>query len=153
MAEITPATLEDIDYICHLQRIEANRQDSIGFLPRIAYEKEIINRGHGLLLIGRENDDEVGFIYATRNTSGITRIQQVSVQDDARRLEIGTVLVDAVTDPNDWLMTLRCRENLPSVGFWKDLGFTVESIDETPTVRKQRVLGFQKVIGGLWKGG
>ena len=148
--EISKATLADVDYMCHLQRIEANREDSIGFVPRMGYEKEIDGRRHGLILIGRENDDEIGFIYATRNTAGVTTIQQVAVQDDARRLEIGTALVGAVPRPNDWLVTLRCRQNLPSVDFWKDLGFEIHGIDNTPTKRKQGVLLFQKVIGGLW---
>ena len=153
MVEIAQATLADVDYVCHLQRIEANSLDSIGFVPRMGYEKEIDGRRHGSILVARENGDEVGFIYATHNRSGITKIQQIAVQDDARRLEIGTVLVDAVTNPNDWLMTLRCRENLPSANFWRELGFMVNGTDRTPTKRKQGVLQFQKVIGGLWSNG
>jgi len=148
MVNIIPATSQDIDYICHLQRIEANGLDSVGFLPRMAFEKEIA--ADGLILIGRENDDEVGYIYATRNRHGITKIQQVVVQDDARRLEIGSSLVDAVTSPHDWLLSLRCRENLPSVRFWEDMGFEIVSLDTTPKRRGFGVYRFQKVIGGLW---
>ena len=148
MVEIASATSKDVAYICHLQRIEANGLDSVGFLPRVAFEREIA--ADGLILIGRENDDEVGYIYATRNRHGITKIQQVVVQDDARRLEIGSALVDAVTSPYDWLLSLRCRENLPSVRFWEDMGFEIVSLDTTPKRRGFGVYRFQKVIGGLW---
>lgn len=143
------ATLADVDYLCHLQRIEANREDSIGFIPRLGYEREVMR---GNILIARENGDSVGFIYATHNRAGVTRIQQLAVQDDARRLEIGTQLVTAVTKANDWLISLRCRANLPAVTFWEELMFKVTSVDATPTKRKQPVLRFQKVVGGLWIG-
>ena len=148
MVEIRKATHPDIDYICHLQRIECNRQGSIGWLPKMAYEKEI-NAG-GELLIGTENDDEVGFIYATHNAHGVTRIQQIVVQDDARRLEIGSQLVDEVIRPIDWCVSLRCRFNLPSVNFWDELGFQVMEIDRTPNKRKTGVVQFNKIVGGLW---
>jgi len=150
VAVIQVASLRDVKYMCHLQRVEANREDSIGFIPRVCYEDEIEGRRHGALLVARENGDEVGFIYATRNRAGVTHIQQVAVQDDARRLEIGTELVDAVVRPTDWLLSLRCRETLPAVEFWRNLGFTLESIDTTPTKRKAHVLRFSKVTGGLW---
>jgi GNAT superfamily N-acetyltransferase len=148
---IETATLQDIDYLCHLQRIEANRDDAIGFLPKVAYENEIRGIRHGTILVARENDDEVGFLYATHNRHGVTHIQQVAVQDDARRLDIGGQLVGAVTRTNDWLVSLRCREGLPSVDFWTALGFEVNNIDHTPTKRKRPVLHLQKIVGGLWK--
>lgn len=147
---ISLATMADVDYLCHLQRIEANRDDAIGFLPRIAYENEINDVRHGSILISRENNDEVGFLYATHNRHGVTHIQQIAVQDDARRLDIGSQLVTAITTPNDWLLTLRCREGLPAVDFWETLGFEVVSRDITRTKRKRDVLRFQKIIGGLW---
>jgi GNAT superfamily N-acetyltransferase len=148
VVNIIEATPEDIEYICHLQRIEANGLDSVGFLPKMAFEREI--DAGGRILIGRENGDEVGYIYATRNRHGVTKIQQVLVQDDARRLEIGSTLVDAVTSPNDWLLSLRCRENLPAVQFWKDMGFQIMELDTSPKRRGFGVYRFQKVIGGLW---
>lgn len=141
--ELSSATLTDVDYLCHLQRIEANREDSLGFLPRVVYEREIDN-----ILVARENDDLVGFIYATHNRHGITTVQQVGVQDDARRLEIGTQLVDASLRPNDYLVKLRCREGLPSVKFWESNGF--EITDLVDSGRRGQVYKFQKVIGGLW---
>ena len=147
--EIKPATLTDIDYICHLQRIETNREDSIGFIPRVCYENEIEGRRNGLLLLARENDDEVGFVYATHR-GGVVKIQQVAVQDDARRLEVGSLLVDATIAPNDWVMSLRCRENLPAVDFWLNLGFEIQGVDRTPTKRGKGVLRFSKIVGGLW---
>jgi len=146
MIEVSPATLEDVDYLCHLQRIEANREDALGFLPKSVYEREIQSRG--TILLARENGDEVGFIYATHNRHGITTVQQVGVQEDARRLEIGTQLVEASIRENDFLVKLRCRKGLPSVSFWESQGFDI--VDLVESGRRGPVYKFQKMIGGLW---
>ena len=146
MIEVLPATLEDVDYLCHLQRIEANREDALGFLPKSVYEREIQSRG--TILLARENGDEVGFIYATHNRHGITTVQQVGVQEDARRLEIGTQLVEASIRENDFLVKLRCRKGLPSVSFWESQGFDI--VDLVESGRRGPVYKFQKMIGGLW---
>jgi len=146
MLEVSPATLEDVDYLCHLQRIEANREDALGFLPKSVYEREIQSRG--TILLARENGDEVGFIYATHNRHGITTVQQVGVQEDARRLEIGTQLVEASIRENDFLVKLRCRKGLPSVSFWESQGFDI--VDLVESGRRGPVYKFQKMIGGLW---
>ena len=146
MIEVSSATLEDVDYLCHLQRIEANREDALGFLPKSVYEREIQSRG--TILLARENGDEVGFIYATHNRHGITTVQQVGVQEDARRLEIGTQLVEASIRENDFLVKLRCRKGLPSVSFWESQGFDI--VDLVESGRRGPVYKFQKMIGGLW---
>jgi len=146
MLEVSPATLEDVDYLCHLQRIEANREDELGFLPKSVYEREIQSRG--TILLARENGDEVGFVYATHNRHGITTVQQVGVQEDARRLEIGTQLVEASIRENDFLVKLRCRKGLPSVSFWESQGFDI--VDLVESGRRGPVYKFQKMIGGLW---
>ena len=147
---IEPATLEDISYLCHLQRLEARGADGLGFVPRTAYEDTINQARGGQILVATENEDRVGFIYSAANFAGVTKIYQVAVQDAARRLEMGTALVDAVTDVNGWLLSLRCWENLPAIQFWQDLGFTVGGVDRTPNKRKSPVIRFHKVIGGLW---
>ena len=146
MLDISSASLEDVDYLCHLQRIEANREDALGFLPKSVYEREIQSRG--TILLARENGDEVGFIYATHNRHGITTVQQVGVQEDARRLEIGTQLVEASIRENDFLVKLRCRKGLPSVSFWESSGFDI--VDLVESGRRGPVYKFQKMIGGLW---
>ena len=143
---LLPATLADINYICHIQRIEASREDALGFLPKIVYEREI--ETGGAIWVAWESGDRVGFVYATHNRAGITTIQQVGVQDDARRLEIGTQLVEEATRPNDWLVKLRCREGLPSVDFWTTQGF--EAVALVPSGRRGSVYKFQKIVGGLW---
>jgi|TARA_Y100000310_G_scaffold219396_1_gene220803 GNAT superfamily N-acetyltransferase len=149
VVEIRAATLADIDYICHLQRIEANREDAIGFIPRVCYENEVERRRNGRLFIAYENNDRVGFAYTT-HSRGVTHIQQIAVQDDARRIEVGTALVAETPTIGDWLLSLRCRENLPAVAFWENLGFELQGVDKTPTKRRQHVLRFSKIIGGLW---
>jgi len=157
---IRPATLKDITYIEHLRR---KNSEAIGFIPKVRYEMEIDGRRGGSILVYENNGDLVGFIYATHNQAGVTHIQQIAIQDDARRLERGTALVEAVVKPIDWLVSCRCAADLESADFWKSIGFnqldTVapksvygRSKDKAclPTRRARQILRFQKVVGGLW---
>ena len=147
MTEIFRATLSDLDYIDHLSR---NESEAVGFIPKSRYEKEITGESNGLVLVAKENNDHVGFLYATRNNQGVTHIQQVAIQEDARRLERATLLVEASIRPTDWLVSLRCATDLDSTKFWESLGFQVESITSPANRRKRSILRFQKVVGGLW---
>ena len=140
--------MADIKYISHIQDIEARGLDGVGFLPPSAFEREI--NTEGLVHIAEENGEKVGYIYATKNRHGVKKIQQVCVQEDARRLEIGTELVDSVLSNNDWLISLRCREQLPALTFWQDLGFEIVDYDDRPKKRKQGVYRLSKIVGGLW---
>jgi N-acetylglutamate synthase-like GNAT family acetyltransferase len=147
MTEVRYARLVDIPYIDHLQRIEANRADSVGFIPWSRYEKEV---DHGGIHISLDNNEPTGFVYSTHNRHGVTRIQQVVIQDDARRAERATLLIKAAIRKTDWLVSLRCAEDLEAVGFWPGLGFERVDVDDKPNKRQRKVLKFQKVVGGLW---
>lgn len=154
------ATLKDIVYVDSLRRKES---EAIGFIPWRRYEMEITGERQGSILLAIENNDPVGFLYATHNRSGVTHIQQVAIQEDARRVERATALVNAVQRPTDWLISLRCAADLEATEFWKALGF--ELLDHVaptsvygrgkdkatlPTRRKRDILRFQKVVNGLW---
>jgi N-acetylglutamate synthase-like GNAT family acetyltransferase len=156
--KVTHATLADLPYIEHLSRLEG---ETIGFVPKSRYEIEVTNGGS--ILVAWENDDPIGFLYATHNQSGVTRIQQVAIQEDARRMERATALVQAAQRENDWLISARCASNLEATEFWRTLGFENRGIvpprttawnrkhkDGLPSRRKRTILSFQKVIGGLW---
>ena len=56
-----------------------------------------------------------------------TRIQQIAVRDDARRLDYGSALIAVVRDFCETFQRtgarLRCRTDLESNHFWKALGF------------------------------
>ena len=158
--EIRKATLRDITYIDCLR---AQESEAVGFIPKARYEMEIDGRRGGSILLCFENKDPVGFVYATHNSRGVTHIQQVAIQKDARRLMHGKALIEAIIREKDWLISCRCAADLESTAFWESLGF--ELLDHVlpksvygrgrdkatlPTRRKRDILRFQKVVGGLW---
>ena len=154
------ATLLDIPYIDHLRKKEG---EAIGFIPLQRYEMEITGARHGSILVYEENKELVGFLYATHNQAGVTHIQQVAIQEDARRVERATALVLAAQKEHDWMVSCRCAADLESTHFWEALGFQL--LDEVPpksvygrgkskatlpTRQRRTILRFQKVVGGLW---
>ena len=159
MTTIHRATRADLSYIKHLGNKES---EAIGFIPLQRYEIEMDTQG--TILVAKENDDYVGFLYATHNRAGVTRIQQIAIQEDARLLERGKALVDAATKATDWLVSCRCADELPSTTFWESLGFQHQGIVPTaksvygrgqgdptlPTRRHRTINRYQKVVGGLW---
>lgn len=157
---IRRAELSDIRYIESLRRKES---EAIGFIPMQRYEMEINGERGGSILVCLENDDHVGFLYATHNKAGVTHIQQVAIQEDARRMERASALVQAAQRPFDYLISLRCAADLEATQFWSALGFELEGHVLPKSVygrgkdkatkatrRKRDILRFQKVIGGLW---
>lgn len=160
MTTIRRAILADIGYIDSLGKKES---EAIGFIPLQRYEMEIEGSRHGSIIVAEENNDLVGFIYATHNHAGVTHIQQIAIQEDARRMERASLLVKAVQRERDWLLSCRCAADLESTNFWDALGFDV--LDEVasksaygrgkdkaalPTRRRRRILRYQKTVGGLW---
>jgi N-acetylglutamate synthase-like GNAT family acetyltransferase len=157
---VRAATLDDIPYIDHLRKQESG---AVGFIPLERYEMEVDGRRGGTILVAEENGQHVGFLYATHNRTGVTHIQQVAIQEDARRLERATLLVETVQKERDWLVSLRVAADLEATHFWEALGFELEShVDPKsvygrgkdkatkPTRHKRDILRFQKVVGGLW---
>jgi len=158
--EIRSASLSDIIYIDSLRKQES---EAVGFIPKERYEMEIDGRRGGSIILCFENNDPVGFVYATHNNAGVTHIQQVAVQKDARRILHGAALINAVTRDKDWLVSCRCAADLESTAFWEALGFQLldhvmpKSVygrgrdkATVPTRRKRDILRFQKIVSGLW---
>ena len=152
--------MSDIFYIDDLRK---KNSEAIGFIPKVRYEMEINRERHGTILVYEENADLVGFIYATHNQAGVTHIQQIAIQEDARRLERGALLVEAAKKERDWLISCRCAADLESVGFWQAIGFQfLDNVNPKsiygrgkdkstlPTRRKREILRFQKVVGGIF---
>ena len=157
---IRRATVEDITFIDHLRKQES---EAVGFIPLVRYEMEIEGERHGSILVCEENSDMVGFIYATHGTDH-THIQQIVIQEDARRRERGLCLVAAVTRPQDWLVSLRCADDLEAAHFWDALGFSPtghvqpksvygrgKEKSTLPTRRKRCITKWERIVGGLWK--
>ena len=143
---IHPATEDDLKYIVSLAKTET---DAVGFIPRCRYEK--IASGDSpneTLILCFENEDPVGFCYATHRNYG-TKIQQILVQDDARRAARATALVEKVTRPGDVFLSLRCGADLEEANlFWLSLGFQPLR-QRGGGRRRNRIIQEYGIIGGL----
>jgi len=157
---VRKATLDDLTYIVSLAQ---QASDCIGFIPRQAYEMEIVGKRKGSIIVAEANQELVGYLYATHNAAGVTHIQQIVVQPDAQRMQYASALVAAVQKDNDWLITCRCAADLQATDFWHALGFEPmchaapkrgyhrRHNDLTiPTRRKRIIIQYQRVVGGLW---
>jgi len=127
---ISFATYDDLAEMDSLRR--AN-QEVVGFVPMSKWEWHIGNRPRTLLIM-RENDDMVGYLYWTAGLP-VAAIQQLVVREDARRFERGTALVGsavmAMEHPNRYGVTCRCRCDLEAVLFWEALGWEKIRLEES----------------------
>lgn len=132
MVDIYKATLCDMPYIIDLANKEGN---SIGFIPKIAYESAItgekssINRWsktcNDKLWIAKENNEPVGFLLAT--FGDIVKVNQICLQKDARKLERGRLLIDTLREHSHTLnkhnFGCGCADDLESNLFWQAMGW------------------------------
>lgn len=117
----------DVSYVDHLQRKEAH---AVGFIQRTIWDRYVFGGERSfVVMVCEKNGDRVGYLLLTpgRTPMSYAKIQQIAVQQDARRLEYGTLLIDAVRDFCEQFcrlgVTLRCRVDLESNHFWRALGF------------------------------
>ena len=114
---------------------------SLGFIPKMAYESAItgIKKGkrwsdvcNDKLFVIECNRDLVGFCLASFgrpnaiNKQG--RIAQIALQEDARLLQRGRLLLDTVIDYGYSVFTCGwscgCADDLPSNIFWQSMGWS-----------------------------
>lgn len=144
---IRRASLDDIAAIDHLRRKES---DAVGFIPLGCYEAEVTGQRNGRLWIADENEDPVGFLFATFGRS-VAHIQQVVVREDARRAERATALVEMAEAEalRRGLLQIGCRaaDDLNAVDFWRALNF--EHVGNVPggSRRDRRISFFRKPLG------
>ena len=123
--EIIDAIISDIKYIDWLR---AKESEAVGFIPKVRYEMEITGDRGGDILLAKENNDLVGFVYVTYGPPLSAKIQQIVIQEDARRMERATALLDEIAkrarNRGCAEIGCRCAEDLEANIFWKSLGFT-----------------------------
>jgi hypothetical protein len=134
---VRQATLNDIKYIIDLSKKESQ---SIGFIPKMAYESAItgIKKGdrwsdvcNDKLYVIECNNDLVGFCLASFGRIGgigkLGKIAQICLQTDARLLQRGRLLLDNVIEYGKSVGTFRwscgCADDLPSNIFWQSMGW------------------------------
>ena len=146
--EIRLATNSDLMYILNLAQKETN---SIGFIPKSRYSCVIATPGGAETLhVAEENNDLVGFVYAYHNTRFITKIQQIAIQEDARRAHRAKALVKACVMPNDCFVALRCGNDLEANKFWQSIGFGLKNTLRGGQMRGRMINVYSKCVGGLW---
>lgn len=132
------AQMKDIKYIVSLSKKESF---SIGFIPKVAYEAAITGKKKGKrwsevcndkLWVAECNGDLVGFILASFGRVNAIwkegKVAQICIQDDARLMERGRLLLDTVIDygkRNGVLgFSCGCADDLPSNLFWQTMGWS-----------------------------
>lgn len=128
---------KDLPYIVDLSKKESK---SLGFIPKVAYEAAItgIKKGkrwsdvcNDKLFVIECNKDLVGFCLAsfgkTYDQYKKGKIAQIVLQSDARLLQRGRILLDAVTqygkDNYTFGWSCGCADDLESNIFWQAMGW------------------------------
>ncbi len=131
------AKIEDVKYIISLANKESN---SVGFIPKMAYEAAITgiktgkrwsNVCNDMLWVCENNNDLVGFVLASfgnfRSDSQRGKIAQICIQEDARKIQRGKYLLDAVLFHAIKIGCLNfgcgCADDLESNIFWQAMGW------------------------------
>lgn len=121
---VVPAPPDAVAFVKFLDHLQSENRHALGFLPFEALRQAIeLSR----VFLCYENDMPAGYvIHGPPKRHG--KIYQVCVAEDARRIEHGTALIEAVravmNHGRAHTLTLHCAEDLPANQFWRDLGFT-----------------------------
>ena len=118
----------DVTFIDKLQKDNAH---AVGFIQRTIWDDYVFGGGRNFVVfICEKNEDLVGYVLLTpgKGQNTYTRIQQIAVREDARRLDYGSALIAVVRDFCETFnrsgARLRCRQDLESNKFWRALGFS-----------------------------
>jgi predicted GNAT family N-acyltransferase len=124
---VRTSTIKDMLLVDKLQKENSN---AVGFIQKSVWEKYVWGGERNfIVLICEANNDAVGYVLITPGMSAYkyAKIQQICVRNDARRLYYGKALISVCTDFCQKFgrvgFTLRCRTDLESNNFWKNLGF------------------------------
>lgn len=126
---VRTTTAEDWAYIDSLQKADAN---AVGFLQRRTWDDYVWGGQRNFMtFLCLVQNVPVGYVLLTpgRGVNHPARIQQIVIQQDVRRLEYGTALVDQCVRFCEQYersgIALRCRADLSANWFWGALGFTL----------------------------
>lgn len=129
---VRTSTINDMSFIDKMQK---ENSYAVGFIQKTVWEKYVFGGERNFVVfICEKNKDRVGYILLTpgKGINTYAKIQQIAIQEDARRLDYGTALIHTVRMFCEKLgrigVTLRCRQDLEANSFWKMLGFQVYDI-------------------------
>jgi GNAT superfamily N-acetyltransferase len=116
--------------IAFIDKLQKDNSYAVGFIQKTVWDKYVFGGERNFVVfICEKNNDPVGYILLTpgRGHHTYTRIQQIAIRDDARRLDYGSALIAVVRDFCQTFQRtgtrLRCRTDLESNKFWGALGF------------------------------
>lgn len=119
------APADELFWVKFLDHLSGLHKHELGFLPRQAYENAIeLNR----VFLCFENGEPCGYlIHGVPKLE--TKIFQVVVADDSRRIEHGTALVEAARMVADQghahYLSCHVAEDLDALKFWKAIGLEI----------------------------
>lgn len=128
---LRPGKIEDWGYIDSLRKKESG---SLGFIPKNSYTTVLSKTSDGVrkryeyvrINVVEDNGDLTGFCYASFHDI-VAHIQQIVVQEDARRWYRATMLEQAVREEavksNCVGITCRVAFDLESNFFWRAMGY------------------------------
>jgi hypothetical protein len=128
---LRPGKTEDWNYIDSLRKRESH---SLGFIPKNSYLSVLSKVSDGVrkryeytkINVVEDNGDLTGFCYASFHEI-VARIQQIVVQEDARRWYRASMLENAVRQEaiNNKCVGITCRVafDLESNFFWRAMGY------------------------------
>ena len=124
-----------------VDKLQRDNSYAVGFIQQTIWDKYVFGGERNFfVLIVEANNDPVGYTLITpgRGMGSYLRIQQIAVRDDARRLHYGNALMSVIErfarEQQRAGARLRCRADLDSNNFWKEMGFTVERVVTKGTV-------------------
>lgn len=116
---------EEAFWVKFLDHLSGLHKHELGFLPRLAYSQAI---ELGRVFLCLENGEPAGYaIHGPPKRD--TKIYQVVVADDCRRIEHGTALVEAIRQVADreraFSLSCHVAEDLDALQFWHAIGLSV----------------------------
>ena len=127
--------INDFLYVDSLRKKEGK---ALGFIPKSVYEsillkKKVANRNRFLysqIILTEDNNQNTGFCYFTYSGQDL-HIQQIVIQNDARRLHRALMLLDYVEkiakQKGKTAITCRVAIDLESNKFWSACGYNIQA--------------------------
>lgn len=150
---VRTSTIKDMLLIDKLQK---ENSYAVGFIQKTIWENYVFGGERNfVVLICEANNDAVGYVLITpgKKQYSYAKIQQIAVRNDARRLHYGSALLEVCRMFCEQFersgFTLRCRTDLDSNSFWKNLGFENYDVWEKGKINH---VGFKASADiNLWK--
>lgn len=150
---VRTSTINDMLLVDKLQK---ENSYAVGFIQKTIWEDYVWGgKRNFMVFIVEANNDAVGYVLITpaKGIYKYAKIQQIAVRDDARRLHYATALLDVLKQFSEKFMrkgfTLRCRTDLESNYFWKNIGFDKYGVWEKGKINH---VGFKASADiNLWK--